>query len=231
MDRKKIIIAGIAGLMMGYWISEMRLKRTVQTLVQKYYEQEARKFYVDIHVTKDFEPITVPSLFSPREQFVPSSSLSSPLAMKAGFHYELDDLVYDKENPDDPDLGLFYNKWGTRYEFKIDKFLGVPREMLSVQYYNGRKLPDSYVTIYDENHDGVPDSLYLQDEVNHTTINLYRNKKGNLEYDNIGEPGARTLFDLFSLEYQRFYQENSIGQRVRAYEPRLTLRQTKVSLP
>ncbi len=231
MNQYKIILAGIAGLMVGYGLSEIRLKRTVQTLVQKYYEQEARKFYVDIHVTKDFEPVTVPKLFSPQEQFIPGSSLSSPLAMKVGFHYELDDLVYDKENPDDPDLGIFYNKWGTQYKFKIENW-GIVKEILYLHYYNGGTWPDSSITISDENHDGIPDSLYLEDKVNHTTINIYRNgKNGNLVYNTIDEPGARTLFDLFSLEYQRFYRENSIGERVRAYEPRLTLRQTKVSSP
>ncbi len=231
MNQYKIILAGIAGLMVGYGLSEIRLKRTVQTLVQKYYEQEARKFHVDVQVTKDFEPVTVPKLFSSQEQFVPGSSLSSPLAMKVGFRYELDDLVYDKENPDDPDLGLFYNKWGTQYEFKITHLTEI-RETLFIQYYNGRPFPDSFIMISDENHDGVPDSLYLEDKVNHTTINIYRNgKKGDLVYNTIDEPGARTLFDLFSLEYQRFYRENSIGERVRAYEPRLTLRQTKVSSP
>ncbi|NQU98963.1 hypothetical protein HQ533_05880 [Candidatus Woesearchaeota archaeon] len=230
---KSLILMPLA-LVIGYIAANITLKQRVDSRIEEiigeFYEKEAKKFRSEfVLIGPDYE---VPDSFSVNETFQPAhpETLDNYLLSKVGFKMEIQNLKFVERGTDMPNLGMFYDKYGTDYTFEVNNFSEDNAiEKLIIGHYE--KNLTSVVLITDENHDEIPDRICVFDYVNNTDITITRNRDGILEYENINEEGAKRLFDMYTYEYQTFKKEFRVDERIFEYEPKLEINQIDPNHP
>ncbi len=213
-------------LVAGYKGSQINLEERVAKEVAKAQGHTAKKFIPEVVlINDDYE---IPKKTLSQETFEPATPEESQdyLVSKIGFKLEIDNLKHVKRDTSAPDIGLFFDKYGTVYSFEVlNAILTDPPqawEQLMITYYNKDRSGSVFIT--DKNHDDIPDDISIRDNINNTKIIIYRNKDGVLTFEKfVDEAGARTLFDQYTTEYQRFKKAYDVNQRILEYERQLKI--------
>ena len=215
--------------MAGYLGAAVALNKRVENLVSEAYDNEAARFRADFSIScnGNNEPAEIAGMFSRKHEFKPAKEKVSYLETKIGFRYGVDDTRC-VETGKKSIVGLPVSVCiGAKYDFSVDRTSGDVSETLYIGNFSGDGLfPASKIFVSDTNHDGLPDRIYIMDEKNNTEISI-RNRKGNIEYENINEQGARQLYDLYALKFNAFKIEHDIDRAILDYAPKLEITEVK----
>jgi len=228
----KIIALVGACALAGHFGSNFNLDERVQSQVEKAYEQEAQKIRIALELNNDGKAINLGEAFSKTETFVPVNRVSADgLENKIGFSYNVEDTKHVKKVNIDSNLALFYDTFGTRYHFSIEKYSRDISEILSISYHNGGSIyGDGSVFMWDNNHDGKLDHINIIDKKNNTKISISR-FKGKLEYGEVDEETAKKLYDLYSGIYHQFREQHDIPKRIKEFTPKFEIKETHIEGP
>ena len=200
-------------------------KSSLEAQVAEAYEKESlEQRTLNVKITEGQTLFDVPHYFSEREEFKPTE-IKGKSADKVGFSYRADNTTKSKYH------GVMCGKdvdfrYGEEYEFSLKELFNQVNQVLSISYYNGQSLlPSSNASMYDDNSDNIPDTIYLTDQRKGAgpVITVRRNEKGKLEYRYVSEDGAKGIFDMYTEIFQQFKKEENIDARINAYIPSMVI--------
>lgn len=212
-----ILVSGITGICVASAI----LYSKADDYVAEAYKAEATKFRAEFSIAcSDGYPVNIPKVFSKGESFKPKKEGRSFLKSKIGFKYEVDDTVCVKTG------NLLEDCVGRRYVFSVEEDMpNGAREDLTIYNFMRDVFPGSYVSLKDNNHDGLLDWVSIRDDVNNTSVLITRDSDGDLEYSNLDEAAARQVYDLYSLKFHAFKAKYNIDKAILDYSPKMEIKE------
>ena len=199
------------------------LSNIIDLLVDDALKRKSSVMQVNLAVSDTIDTDGLIKLMDQYETFVPKVSERKPsyLDSKVGFKFKI-----EKESSDFATSYLAGNadQWTkTLYNFEVKNSSNGAYANFGINMLDGGFKTVYSISIDDQEYNGVPDRVYVQDGINNTEVSIYRSHTGELEYQGIDQEGAKVLFGTMMYKYQEFRALNLIDALLDSYTPKFEL--------